>query len=96
MLLLEANKAKMIKKRPDAGCTANICLFVGNLLYVANVGDSRTNVLEDNCATPLSEDHKPSLDREKKRVEDAGGMIWDGRVNMKLSLTRAIGDLNFK
>merc|ERR1712083_343040 len=75
---------------------ANICLFVGNHLIVANVGDSRTCVLEDNVALPLSEDHKPGLDREAKRVQGAGGVIIHGRVNFKLSLTRAIGDLNFK
>lgn len=58
----------MVKLRPDAGCTANICLFVKNKVYVANVGDSRTNVLEDNCATTLSIDHKPDLLSEKERV----------------------------
>lgn len=32
---------------PDAGTTANIALFVGNILYVANLGNSKT-VIEKN------------------------------------------------
>lgn len=67
--LLDAeDKAGLREKRPDAGCTANICLFVGMHLICANVGDSRTCVLDDNIALPLSEDHKPANDKEAKRV----------------------------
>lgn len=61
--------------RPDAGCTANIILFNKDHLICANVGDSRSCVLEDNVAFVLSEDHKPDRDDEKLRIEEAGGMI---------------------
>lgn len=65
-------------------------------MIVANVGDSRTCILDENCGEPLSTDHKPDLDSEKERVIKAGGAIIQGRVNFNLTLTRAIGDLNYK
>ena len=86
----------MFNKRPDAGCTACIVLIVKRKIYVANVGDSRCVICEDESPKALSEDHKPSLEREYARVEKAGGSIVHGRVNMKLSLTRAIGDFCYK
>ncbi len=49
-----------------------------------------------NQAYALSEDHKPDQEREKKRINDAGGFVSDGRVNANLNLSRAIGDLEYK
>jgi len=71
---------ELAKCRPDAGCTANICLIVGNDIYCANVGDSRSCIAEDGSQKSLSEDHKPTLRREKERVEAAGGFIIRGRL----------------
>ncbi|KAJ0974080.1 hypothetical protein J5N97_016045 [Dioscorea zingiberensis] len=51
-------------------------------------------------AKELTEDHHPSRDDEKHRVEAAGGYVqeWAGvfRVNGQLAVTRAIGDMHFK
>ena len=44
----------------------------------------------------MSEDHKPELDSEYKRIIKAGGEVLEGRVNGNLNLTRAIGDLEYK
>ncbi|KAJ0974081.1 hypothetical protein J5N97_016046 [Dioscorea zingiberensis] len=48
----------------------------------------------------LTEDHHPSRDDERNRVEAAGGYVqeWAGvsRVNGQLAVTRAIGDMPFK
>ncbi len=44
----------------------------------------------------MSEDHKPDNEKEKKRIERAGGFVLDGRVNKNLNLSRSIGDLEFK
>jgi len=63
---------------------------------VANAGDSRAVLCRKSTAIPMSEDHKPDLDREKKRIEKANGMVEDGRVNGILNLSRSLGDLEYK
>lgn len=79
-----------------AGCTANVCIITQNEIYCANAGDSRSIVFTGNTYEKLSEDHKPDLEVEHKRIKAAGGYVSDGRVNDNLNLTRAIGDLEYK
>ncbi|CAD8099065.1 unnamed protein product [Paramecium sonneborni] len=79
-----------------AGCTANVALIVGKTLYVANAGDSRSFLNRDGKPYDMSKDHKPDDDQEKKRIERAGGFVSDGRANGNLSLSRALGDLEYK
>ena len=65
-------------------------LIVEDMCYVANVGDSRAilsryqfivvKILyyseEGKKIYPLSRDHKPSDDLERKRIIEAGGQIY--------------------
>jgi len=45
----------------------------------------------------MSHDHKPLDEKEKERIEKAGGYVTaDNRVCGNLNLSRAIGDLEFK
>jgi serine/threonine protein phosphatase PrpC len=92
---------KEFKNEPEgnvySGCTANVLLITKNEIYCANAGDSRSYVYSKmGTLTPLSTDHKPDVEVERKRIESAGGYINDGRVNDNLNLTRAIGDLEYK
>lgn len=84
----------------NAGTTAICALILKNMLYVANVGDSRAVLCRGGKAIALSDDHKCTRDDEKKRVEARGGRItsyWGGpRVNGFLNMTRAIGDRELK
>lgn len=79
-----------------AGCTANVCLIVGDDVYVANAGDSRACLFRGGRAIELSYDHKPDLEGESNRITKAGGFINDGRINGNLNLSRALGDLEYK
>lgn len=83
----------------DDGSTASTALLVGNRLYVANVGDSRTVISKAGKAIPLSEDHKPNRVDERKRIENAGGVVmWAGtwRVGGVLAMSRAFGNRMLK
>ena len=79
------------------GCTANVILIDGmNRLVVANAGDSRCVMSRAGVAVPLSFDHKPENEDEKRRIEHAGSTIIEGRVDGNLNLCRSLGDLKYK
>lgn len=103
-VLLEQNDHALLKPLMEhteitsqAGCTAVVLLMTPEQYYVANAGDSRCVLYtKDNKVVALTEDHKPENTLEKKRIEEAGGMVCEGRINGNLNLSRAIGDLEFK
>jgi protein phosphatase 2C family protein 2/3 len=68
--------------RDPSGCTAISALVTGdNKIIVANAGDSRGVLSVNGVAKPLSFDHKPANETERKRIVAAGGFIEFGRVN---------------
>lgn len=71
-------------------------LITPTKIYTANAGDSRAVLCRKGHALPLSNDHKPENDSERKRIQAAGGDIVNGRVNGGLNLSRSFGDLNYK
>lgn len=44
----------------------------------------------------MSNDHKPNLPEEQRRIYNANGYVEDGRVNGMLALSRALGDFEYK
>lgn len=86
------------------GCTALVCCVRPDAVVVANAGDCRAVLSRAGKALELSEDHKPDLPRESARIQRAGGWVEAEqhgrsavhRVNGDLSLSRAIGDLEYK
>lgn len=64
-----------------SGTCAIIVLIVGDICYVANVGDSRAIMSVDGGEKILllSKDHKPEDDGETKRVEENGGQIYQNK-----------------
>eukprot|EP01059_Diplonema_ambulator_P009849 TRINITY_DN19837_c0_g2_i2.p1 TRINITY_DN19837_c0_g2~~TRINITY_DN19837_c0_g2_i2.p1 ORF type:complete len:472 (+),score=93.85 TRINITY_DN19837_c0_g2_i2:1224-2639(+) len=65
-------------------------------LQVGNVGDSRVIVGKGGVAHPMTNDHKPSNDDERVRIEAAGGHVSNCRVDGKLAVSRAYGDAEYK
>ncbi|WKA07477.1 hypothetical protein VitviT2T_025302 [Vitis vinifera] len=81
------------------GSTAVVAVVGGEVVVVANCGDSRAVICRDGVAVPLSNDHKPNRPDELDRVEAAGGRVinWDGyRVLGVLATSRSIGDQHLK
>lgn len=96
--LVEASKASPVWKD---GSTAVTALVVDDVLYVANLGDSRALLCRcsDNGKTSvvsLSKDHSPSQYEERMRIQKAGGTVREGRVLGVLEVSRSIGDGRFK
>jgi serine/threonine protein phosphatase PrpC len=66
-------------------------------VVVANVGDSRAMIIRaDGALQELSADHKPDNPEEKERIQKAGGMVMDNRVDGQLAMSRAMGDFPYK
>jgi serine/threonine protein phosphatase PrpC len=88
----------------NVGCTANVVLVTSTKIICGNCGDSRAVLCRAGRALELSHDHKPNQERERMRIERAGGYveaITGGprahyRVNGNLNLSRALGDLEYK
>lgn len=80
------------------GCTSNV-IFIDQdkkKIFVANAGDSRCTMAKNGAAIEMSIDHKPENQIEIDRIEKAGSVITDGRVDGNLNLTRSLGDLKHK
>jgi serine/threonine protein phosphatase PrpC len=79
------------------GCTANVILIDKmQKIYAANAGDSRCVLGRGGKAFALSVDHKPEDEGELKRIEKAGSVVTEGRVDGNLNLSRSLGDLKYK
>jgi serine/threonine protein phosphatase PrpC len=91
-----------------SGTTASVLIYQDHNFYVSHVGDSRAvlakRVNGELEAQPLTRDHKPTIEEEKRRIESRNGEVKQlpndvpYRVFMKgkefpgLSMSRAIGD----
>ena len=61
-----------------SGSCAVVIIIVDNKIYIANVGDSRA-VLSLNYGNEyliVTEDHKPSNEKEKARIIEKGGQVY--------------------
>lgn len=63
-----------------------------NVLYVANVGDSRCIIAENGkTALDMSKDHRPNDTPEMRRIIAAGGIVINDRINGDLNMSRSLG-----
>ena len=69
-------------KVDHSGSCAIVTFFYGNKIYVANCGDSRAimSTHQGNKIAELSIDHKASDEYEQKRIYDAGGKIYQTKL----------------
>ncbi|KAJ4975687.1 hypothetical protein NE237_000793 [Protea cynaroides] len=82
------------------GSTAVTAILInGQVLFIANVGDSRAVICKNGKAIQLSVDHEPS--KEKNSIENKGGFVSNfpgdvPRVDGQLAVARAFGDKSLK
>lgn len=87
---------QICQKYTSSGAAANCVLLMDKKVVCANAGDSRAVLFRGGNAIPLSTDHKPSMPSEEARITRAGCQVENGRVNMALAVSRALGDVDFK
>ena len=65
-----------------SGSCAVTILFVDDMIYVANVGDSRAIFSENNGSNyiEVTEDHKPNNPKEKIRIVKNGGHVYQSQT----------------
>lgn len=80
------------------GCGSTACVAIvrkegaENILYVANIGDTRAVLSKSGTAERMSVDDKCDHPGENSRVKAGGGIILDNRLGGVLAVTRAFGD----
>lgn len=98
-------KASSQKPAWKDGSTATCVLVVDDMVYVANLGDSRAVMCRMEAAADgqrrsvtlaLSKEHNPTIYEERMRIQRAGGTVRDGRVLGVLEVSRSIGDGQYK
>lgn len=92
---LELDNKFLKSTSSNDGSTANVLYFdkKTNICYLANTGDSRAILYRNNGKVEqISEDHKPNLSKEKRRIIKMGGFVKDNRTNGNLAMSRAFGD----
>ncbi|KAJ2709414.1 mgpp2cl-1, protein phosphatase 2C-like protein 1 [Coemansia spiralis] len=105
---LEADRRLAVDVKTQSGCTAVVAfvkvseVVAGDTvhrqrtLYCANVGDARAVLSRGGVAKRLTYDHKGEDPNEIDRISEAGGYVFNGRVNGVLAVTRALGDSSLK
>jgi len=83
--------------RTTPGTTAIVAVITPDQIICANAGDSRACLLtKEGHLMPMSVDHKPNVAAERARIEAAGGVVIQNRVDNNLALSRALGDYEYK
>lgn len=81
----------------EFGCTAAVALIEERTLTVANVGDTRILLVnqEINTVERLTKDHTPDDPDEARRIVGLGGSIGLGRIlagGASVNISRSLGD----
>ena len=96
---LEELLLKKLSEDDDLSGSTAICgLYNGvtRTLTLAYVGDSMCVMSSNKKAIELTTMHRVNNSNEKQRIDAAGGIIINHRVNGVLAVTRAFGDSQFK
>jgi len=79
-----------------SGTTAVCALITDKYVIIANCGDSRGVFCVNGKPALATQDHKPSNEPERERIQNAGGSVMIQRVNGSLAVSRALGDFEYK
>lgn len=85
---------KEILHNYESGSTALSVYIKDTIAYLAWAGDSRGIIIRDGEPLFATQDHKPNVSYEKKRIEDLGQKVtvWGVPRVLGLAISRALGD----
>ncbi|MCB9493212.1 MAG: protein serine/threonine phosphatase 2C family protein [Epsilonproteobacteria bacterium] len=87
---------KDVANANQCGSTAALAWINGQNVHIAHVADARVLLFDkDGKVLHITKDHKPNSDDEKKRIQAAGGVIFNGRVFGTLAVPRSFGDFQY-
>jgi protein phosphatase 2C family protein 2/3 len=74
------NNGELVDK---SGSCALVVMIINDELYIANVGDSRAvmSFKGGNIVKAVTNDHKPSEQKESARIIENGGKIYQYNIN---------------
>lgn len=90
---------RILSKGLRSGTAAATFYIIGEEFWAANAGDVRIVMDSEEGPLLLTQDHRPDLAEERRRVESLGGRVIEldvPRVEGDLALSRALGDALFK
>ena len=79
----------MIYEKSDSGSCAIVCLLIDDVIYVANLGDSRLIISNNNGKNYriLTNDHNLYNENERKRIEMNGSKIYQEKIQLNQYIT---------
>ena len=83
--------------KSESGSCALICLFIDDMCYIANCGDSRA-ILSNNNGKKyriLTNDHNLNNENEKKRIENNGSLIYQEKIPLNQYIVNEKNNVNF-
>ena len=97
--------------KDTSGSCGIMAMIKNNKLIIANIGDSRIVLFKNGKLFFETEDHKPNSEKEKERIKNSGGQIYQSqslipmypKINLpwrvlpgRLSVSRTFGDIQAK
>ncbi len=83
---VEKANGAILSEIPDGGTTLTTALIMGDILYIAHIGDSRAYIMTADNFEQLTEDHSM-----EKRLADLDALDPDDDFPMKNMLYRSLG-----
>ncbi|SCL94147.1 protein phosphatase PPM1 [Plasmodium berghei] len=82
----------------SSGSTACVSVILNNMVYIANIGDSRCVLSKNGRAVVITVDHKASINKkEEQRIINSGGILdQEGYLGGCLGVCRGFGSFDKK
>ena len=100
-LILSEQIKNVISNGTCSGSTA-VCAFIDErndderIITIANLGNSKAILIDDDGIRFITKDHNPHDSIEKARIESAGHVVLDGKVDGRLNISRVFGRMDLK